>query len=59
VHSVRPDWFECCFIYGNRRKNYSFQLVNVHSVSDVRQLGIHTVEPLVPDPSHLEVEMQS
>jgi hypothetical protein len=29
----------------------------VHSVSDVTQLGIHTVEPLVRDPSHLEVEI--
>jgi hypothetical protein len=27
----------------------------VHNVSDVRQIEVHTVEPLVPDPS-LEVE---
>jgi hypothetical protein len=29
----------------------------VHSVSNVRQIVIHTVEPLVPGPSRLEVEI--
>jgi hypothetical protein len=28
----------------------------VHNVSDVRQIEVHTAEPLVPGPSHLEVE---
>jgi hypothetical protein len=28
----------------------------VHKVSDVRQIEVHTTEPLVPGPSHLEVE---
>jgi hypothetical protein len=32
-------------------------LLNVHRVSDVRQIEIHTTEPLVPDPSPLEVEI--
>jgi hypothetical protein len=36
----------------NRWKNYS-QLLNVHSASDVRQIEIHTVQPLLPGPSHL------
>jgi hypothetical protein len=40
----------------NRWKNY-FQLLNVHRVSDVRQLEIHPAEPLVPDPSPFEVEI--
>jgi hypothetical protein len=31
--------------------------LNVHNVSDVRQIEIHTAEPLVPGPSHLEVEI--
>jgi hypothetical protein len=31
--------------------------LNVHNVSDVRQIGIHTAEPLVPGPNHLEVEI--
>jgi hypothetical protein len=34
----------------NRRKNYFSQLLNVHRVSDVKQIEIHTAEPLVPDP---------
>jgi hypothetical protein len=31
--------------------------LNVHNVSDVRQIEIHMAEPLVPGPNHLEVEM--
>jgi hypothetical protein len=31
--------------------------LNVHNVSDVRQIEIHIAEPLVPGPSHLEVEI--
>jgi hypothetical protein len=31
--------------------------LNVHDVSDVRQIEIHTAEPLVPGPSHLKVEI--
>jgi hypothetical protein len=31
--------------------------VNVHSVSDVRQIEVHMAEPLVPGPSRLEVEI--
>jgi hypothetical protein len=41
----------------NRRKSYFSQLLNVHDVSDVRQIEVHTAEPLVPGPSHLEVEI--
>jgi hypothetical protein len=41
----------------NKRKNYFSQLLNVHKVSDVRQIEIHTAEPLVPGPSRLEVEI--
>jgi hypothetical protein len=29
----------------------------VHNVSDVRQIEVHTAEPLVPGPSHLELEI--
>jgi hypothetical protein len=32
-------------------------LLNVHNVSDVRETEVHTAEPLVPGPSHLEVEI--
>jgi hypothetical protein len=31
--------------------------LNVHNVSAVRQIEIHTAEPLVPGSSHLEVEI--
>jgi hypothetical protein len=41
----------------NRWKNYFSKLLNVHSVSDVRQKEIHTAEPIVPDPSLFEVEI--
>jgi hypothetical protein len=37
--------------------NYFSQLLNVHNVSDVRQIEVHTAEPLVPGSSHLEVEI--
>jgi hypothetical protein len=32
-------------------------LLNVYNVSDVRQIEVHTAEPLVPGPSRLEVEI--
>jgi hypothetical protein len=31
--------------------------LNVYRVSDVRQAEIHAAEPLVPEPSALEVEL--
>jgi hypothetical protein len=40
----------------NRRKSYFSQLLNVH-VSDFRQKKVHTADPLVPCPSHIEVEI--
>jgi hypothetical protein len=41
----------------NRWKNYFSPLLNVHNVSDVRQIEVHTVEPLVPGLSRLELEI--
>jgi hypothetical protein len=41
----------------NGWKNFFNQLLNVHGVHDVRQMDIHTVEPLVPEPSLVEVEI--
>jgi hypothetical protein len=41
----------------NRWKNYFSQLLNVHNVSDVRQIEVHTAETLVPGDSRLEVEI--
>ena len=31
--------------------------MNVHGISDVREVEINTAEPLVPEPSALEVEL--
>jgi hypothetical protein len=33
------------------------QILNVHNVSDVRQIEVHKAEPLVPGHSCLEVEI--
>jgi len=33
------------------------QLLNVNEINDIRQTEIHTVEPLVPQPSAFEVEL--
>jgi hypothetical protein len=41
----------------NRWENYFSQLLNMHYVSDVRQIEVHTAEPLVSGPSCLEVEI--
>jgi hypothetical protein len=41
----------------NRWKNYFSQLLNVHNDSDVRQIEVHTAEPLVPGPRCLEAEI--
>jgi hypothetical protein len=41
----------------NRWKNYLCQLLNVCSISDVRQIEVHTAEQLVPDSSPFEVEI--
>ena len=45
-HSIMARWM-----------NYFFQLLNVHEVKDIRQAEIHTVEPLVPEPSVFEVQL--
>jgi hypothetical protein len=41
----------------NMWKQYYSQLLKVQSVSDARQIEIHTAEPLVPDPSSFKVEI--
>jgi len=40
-----------------RWRKYFSQLLNAHEVNDIRQAEIHTVEPLVPEPSASEVEL--
>jgi hypothetical protein len=46
-----------CHSILKRQKNYFCQLLNVHSVSDVRQTEINTGDPLVAEPSSYEVEI--
>jgi hypothetical protein len=41
----------------NRWKDFLNQLLNVQGVHDVRQMDIQTAEPLVPEPSLVEVEI--
>jgi hypothetical protein len=40
----------------NKWKNLFNQVLNVNGVHGVRQMDIHTAEPLVPEPSLVEVE---
>jgi hypothetical protein len=50
-------------MYGLNRESRIFDKIlyevgmNVHDVSDVRQIEMHTAEPLVPGPSHLGIEI--
>jgi hypothetical protein len=41
----------------NRWRNFFNQVLNIHGVHNVRQKCIHTAELLVPEPSHVEVEI--
>jgi hypothetical protein len=41
----------------SRWKNFFYQLLNVHGISDVRQTEMHTVHPFVHEPRFLEVEI--
>jgi hypothetical protein len=41
----------------NRWKNYISQLLNVHKVTNVRQIEIHSAEQSVPGPSTSEVNI--
>jgi hypothetical protein len=38
-------------------EEYFSQLLNVHNVSDVKQIEVHMAEPSVPGLSHLETEI--
>jgi hypothetical protein len=40
----------------NKWNNNLCQLLNVHNISIVRQIDVHTAELLIPGPSHLAVE---
>ena len=38
-------------------KDYFSQFLNVHKDNDVEEMEIQTAEPLIPDPTLLEVEI--
>jgi hypothetical protein len=41
----------------NRRKDFVSQLLNIYRNSNVRQIDIHTAEPLVPDCSPFDLRI--
>lgn len=43
------DLLANCHEILDRWKNYFAQLLNVHRVNDVRQMEVHTAEPLLPE----------
>jgi hypothetical protein len=53
VKDENGDLFADSHNISNGWKNYLSQLLNVHNASDVRQIEVHTAEPLVPGSSHL------
>jgi hypothetical protein len=57
VKDENDDLLAVCLNILNWWKNYFSQLLNVHRISDVRQIEIHTDEPLVLDTSPSEVEI--
>jgi hypothetical protein len=57
VYNENGDLFADSNNILNRCKNYYSQSFILHSDSDVRQIEVHTAEPLVPGPSRLELEI--
>jgi hypothetical protein len=58
VKDKNDDLFAESHYILNTWKSYISQLLNVvYSVSDDRQIDIHTAEPLVPDPSPFDGEL--
>jgi hypothetical protein len=57
VKDEKGDMVTDCHSILARWRNYFSQILNVHGVSDGRQAEIHRAEPLVPEPSVLEVEL--
>jgi hypothetical protein len=55
VRSKKADLLADCHNIFNEWKNSFSQLLNVHRASDFRLIEIHTAEPLVPDPTPLEI----
>jgi hypothetical protein len=57
VNDEKGHWLQTATVFQLRRTKSFSKLFNVNGVSDVRQIEIHTAEPLVPEPSAFELEM--
>jgi hypothetical protein len=52
-----PDQGKVTNLKASQSDYYFSQLLNVHNILDVRQIEVHTEEPILPGCSHLEVEI--
>ena len=57
VKDEKGDLVADCHSIVVRWRNYFSHLFNVNGVKDIRQVEIHTAEPLVPEPRATEVEL--
>jgi hypothetical protein len=57
VKDENGDVFADSHSISNRWKNYFSQILIVHRISDVRQIEIHTAEPLVPESNLLRLKL--
>ena len=57
IKDEKGDLVADCHSILVRWRNRFSQLFNVQVVNDVRQIDIHTAEPLVPEPNAFEVEL--
>ena len=57
VKDEKGDLVAHCHSILTRWRNYFSQLLNVLEDNDVRQVEIHTAEPVVLEPSAFEIEM--
>jgi len=56
VKHEKGDLVADCHSILDKWRNHFSQLFNVHGISDVRQMEIHTEQVLVPEPSAFEIE---
>jgi hypothetical protein len=56
VNNENGDLLADCHIL-NRLKKYFSQLLNVHRISNIKQIEVHTAEPLVSDPGPFVLEI--
>jgi hypothetical protein len=57
VKDENGDLLEDSYNILKRWKKFFSQLLNVNNVSDVRQIEVHSLEPILPGPSCLELKL--